>query len=149
MSILGSVSQNGCRDTDGRPEVTFLLAKPHGRVKIVSYTLDCLTSHHRPSRYAAELHDFLNSDVKRWYPDLRHKVIGLLVLGRRGGVSGIKRRQALQCCAHNLYTNCFLSTGPSPTARDGAGRVTDAVIRSIIARGKFPSTYTFLCMISG
>ncbi|CAM9254090.1 unnamed protein product [Pylaiella littoralis] len=24
--------------------------------------------------YAAELHDFLTSDVKRWYPDLQHKV---------------------------------------------------------------------------
>lgn len=25
-------------------------------------------------RYAAELHDFLTSDVKRWYPDLQDKV---------------------------------------------------------------------------
>lgn len=24
--------------------------------------------------YAAELHDFLTTDVKRWYPDLQHKV---------------------------------------------------------------------------
>lgn len=26
--------------------------------------------------YAAELHDFLMTDVKRWYPDLRDKVMG-------------------------------------------------------------------------
>lgn len=31
-------------------------------------------------RYAAELHDFLTSDVKRWYPDLQHKVIAVVVV---------------------------------------------------------------------
>ena len=67
---------------------------------------------HLPARYAAELHDFLTSDVKRWYPDLRRQVICFAV-GWWGVGIGALYRQALQRYAQ-LHANCITEYAPFP-----------------------------------